>query len=251
MFHIYHTHTHTHTHRYLDHSRWLLLASCMSLLTLSRSSLTNSLLLVEQLLYIAQGDSYLQELDVTLEDEHPPSPSCVPHELWQTLHKIPLSTEYFSVMIKSIHDDTKFWESLITPERAVDSCELPKFPWKKDSDGSNLSLQTTGPDEYVLLKCMCPHIVSDSLLTLANRLVDSVQIPELKEIVQNGDSSYPLLLLHDRESPVSQANVLELESELKNSLPVRTQLTHVAMSLCSNFSNFVRYSYNSIAYNQT
>ena len=185
----------------------------MALLTHSNPSMCSSLLLVEQLLYLAHGDRYLQELDITLGDEQPTSPSCISHELWQTLHKIPLSTDFFSGVIKSVHDNPDFWESLSSPDEMVES---PNFPWKLSD-----SVPSSGLDEFVLLNCLCPQVVSDKLLALANPLVELIQVPQLRDIVL-GDNSHPLLLFHNRECPVSQANMLELNNELKKCLPVRT-----------------------------
>ena len=181
----------------------------------------NSLLLVEQLLYLAQGASYLQDLDTTLENERPSTPSCISQDLWQLLHKIPLSTEYFSVVIRSIHDNPEFWKSLAptASDNLTELKELPHFPWKL-ADSNNVSAQISSLDEYVLLNCLHPQIVHDELLALARPLVDSVKVPELREIITGAEGPYPLLLVHSRGSPVSQANEMELESELRKCLPV-------------------------------
>lgn len=171
---------------------------------------------MEQLLYLAQGESYLNELDITLDEERPPSPACISHDQWQTLHKIPLSTEYFSVVVKSIHDNPDFWESLSASSKDVaESSDLLPFPWKQ----ADSSPPTSGLDEYVLLKCLHSQSVSDKLVGLANKLVASIEVPELREIIQ-ADSLHPLLLLHDRACPVSQANEMELENELRKCLTV-------------------------------
>ena len=183
---------------------------------------SNSLLLVEQLLYLTQGASYLQDLDTTLENERPSTPTCISQDLWRLLHKIPLSTEYFSLVIRSIHDNPEFWKSL-APTAGDDNLtelkKLPPFPWKL-TDSNNLSPQTSNLDEYVLLNCLYPQIIHNKLLALARPLVDSVKVPELREIITGAESSYPLLLVHSRESLVSQANEMELENELKKCLPV-------------------------------
>ena len=192
---------------------------------------SSSLLLVEQLLYLSLGEGYLQELDTTLENERPSPPTCVSRDLWQLLHKIPLSTEYFSTVIRSIHDNPEFWESLPTADKLTELQELPLFPWKLTDLNNSISSQTSGLDEYVLLNCLCPQIVRDKLLALARPLVDSVKVPELKEIITGAKSSYPLLLVYNKESPVSQANEMELENGLKSSLPVRTVETHTARDL--------------------
>ena len=187
----------------------------MVLLSESKPNHNSSLLLVEQLLYLAHGESYLQELDITLEDERPPSPSYVSHDLWQSLHKIPLSTEYFSVVIKSIHDNPEFWTSLNETRETQD---LPTLPWRVNDDSSP---SDAGLDEYVLQNCLCPEIVRDKLLSMAGQLVESIEVPELSEIIESNEKSRPLLLLHSKESLVSQANLVELEDELKKCLPVR------------------------------
>ena len=209
-------------YRYLDHHSWLLLASSVAVLSQCHPiTSSNSLLLVEQLLYLAQGASYLQDLDTTLENEFPSTPTCVSQDVWRLLHKIPLSTDYFSVVIRSIHDNPEFWESLAptAADNLTELKELPPFPWKL-TDLNNLLAQTSSLDEYVLLKCLYPLIVDDKLLALARPLVDSVKVPELREIITGAEGSYPLLLVHSRESPVSQANEMELESELRKCLPV-------------------------------
>ena len=173
---------------------------------------------MEQLLYLTHGESYLQELDFTLEDERPPSPACISQDVWRALHKIPLSTEYFSVVIKSIHDDAAFWESLTAPDKMADlQEELPEFPWKTSDFSPPLP---TGLDECVLLNCLCPQVVASKLLATAGKVVDSTDVPELREIVRTESRPRPLLLLHDVECPVSQANAMELESELNKCLPV-------------------------------
>jgi hypothetical protein len=184
---------------------------------------SNSLLLVEQLLYLSQGDSYLQDLVTTLENEDPSIPACVSQDLWRLLHKIPLSMEYFSVVISSIHANPEFWESLasVISDNLTELKELPPFPWKLKDDSNNLSAQAASSlDEYVLLNCLRPQMVHDKLLALAKPLVDSVKVPELREIIIGAEGFYPLLLVHSRESLVSQANEMELEGELKMCLPV-------------------------------
>ena len=173
---------------------------------------------------------YLQDMDSsTLENERPSTPTCVSQDLWRMLHKIPLSTEYFSVVIRSIHDQPEFWESLapMTGDNLAELKELPPFPWKLD----NLSKQASSLDEYVLLKCLRPQVVHDKLLALARPLVDSVKVPELREIIAGAEGSYPLLLVHSSESLVSQANEMELERELKQCLPVRDYITWMRKKL--------------------
>ena len=198
----------------------MLLASSMVVLSQCHPiTSSNSFLLVEQFLYLSQGDGYLQDLDVTLENERPSTPTCVSGELWRLLHKIPLSTEYFSMVIRSIHDNPEFWETLSSAvsDNVTELKELPPFPWKL---GEDILTQTSSLDEYVLLHCLRPQIIHDKLLALARPLVDSVKVPELREIITGAEKSYPLLLVHNRESVVSQANEMELESELRKCLPV-------------------------------
>ena len=204
---------------------------------------SNSLLLVEQLLYLSQGPSYLQDLDTSLENEHQSIPACISQELWRLLHKIPLSAEYFSVVISSIHDNPEFWESLgpVIGDNLTELKELPPFPWKL---GNNLSsAHGSSLDEYVLLNCLRPQLVQDKLLALARPLVDSVEVPELREIIAGAEGSYPLLLVHSRESVVSQANEMELESQLKKCLPVCDHKfkLHIFSQCSMIFSTWTRY----------
>ena len=148
--------------------------------------------------------------------------TCISQDLWQLLHKIPLSAEYFSVVISSIHDNPEFWESLglVIGDNLTELKELPPFPWKLKDDSNSLSAQVSSLDEYVLLNCLRPQLVQDKLLALARPLVDSVEVPELREIITGAEGSYPLLLVHSRENLVSQANEMELEGQLKKCLPV-------------------------------
>ena len=184
------------------------------------TSPSNSLLLVEQLLYLAHRDGYLQDLDTSLGNELPSAPACITQELWQALHKIPLSAEYFAVVIRSMYDHPEYWESLPASDKLAELQGLPPFPWKLA--GSNISSppQTSSLDEYVLLNCLCPEIVQDKLLALARPLVDSVNVQRLVNIITGAETFYPLLLVHSMDSTVSQANKMELESELKQCLQV-------------------------------
>lgn len=192
-------------------------------LTAPCNSRDSSLLLVEQLLYLAQGEAYLSELDLTLEEDRPDTPGCISRDLWRALHRIPLSTDYFSEVINSVHDHPAFWESLPAPESVAKYGDIPNFPWK--GSVSESSSPDRGLDDYVLLNHMYPLTLRERLLVLTSQLISKVEVPELKEMIRVG-SSQPLLLLYDEECPVSQCNVMELESQLKQCLPVSVTLMY-------------------------
>ena len=62
----------------------------------------------------------------------------------------------------------------------------------------------------------------EKLLTSVGKVVESVDVPELREIVLGVEKDRrPILLLNDGDCPVSQANAVELERELNKCLPVR------------------------------
>ena len=145
------------------------------------------------------------------------------------------------MVISSIYDNPEFWESLgpLISDNLTELKELPPFPWKLGDDSNNLSsAQASSLDEYVLINCLCPQIFHDNLLALARPLVDSIKVPELREIITGAEGSYSLLLVHSRESLVSQANEMELESELKKCLPVCDCKNTCIVHVCSLVPRF-------------
>ena len=195
-----------------------MLASSIALLSQCDLAQSNSLLLVEQVLYLSQGDSYIQELNIS--EEPPASPSSVPLHFWHSLHKVPLSVEYFSKVVKSIHDDTDFWEKMThahleedssQTEKETNVLDLSKFPWQAEKSDSPHCL-----DDYVLLMCINPKVAHENLLSLVPPLMESVSVPLLSVVLKReSNTTTPLLLVHNESCPISQSNMLHLESELR------------------------------------
>ncbi len=161
----------------------------------------------DQLCYISQGDSCLQGLE--LSDSPPPAPAGVSEELWSALYRAPLSTAYFSEVIQSIHSSQEFWQGLQTQGRA----DVATFPWRQN-DSKPVTL-----DDWVFLRCLNEKEAMESLQLEVSVLTGSTSIPLLSEVSLTAKCA-PVVFLHDEESLVSQANLLRLESDLKEALQV-------------------------------
>ena len=168
-------------------------------------------LLIEQLIYLVQGHSYLCEATPSLPCL-PSCPSCVPQELWTHLHTIPLSTVYFPCVVSSAHNDrdTEFWEGLKQGKGQI----IEDFPWKVDRK------------ELLLLNLIHEPSVLPTVSRNTARLASSVKALSLSELLTTSDREKrnPLLLLHNENQIVCEYNLFCLQKELQNIIGVSTHL---------------------------
>jgi len=130
--------------------------------------------------------------------EIPNNPSCVPIELWQTLHKLPLPVTYFSEVIQSTQTHQGFWKSFNTTVIGISD-----FPWSLPTNESS----QTGLENYVVLKCLSLESLLKLIKELAASLISSVHVPALHDVYEDCvKERSPLLLYHDHTDPVSQIN---------------------------------------------
>ena len=171
---------------------------------------------MDQLLYLSQGQSYLQELDIS--NQFPPNPSCVPEELWHNLHTLPLHVEYFRKVIRSTHNNPQFWEELQQSHGEVFNFEA--FPWREgEGDNNPITL-----NDFVLLCCINQEAVVTVLQKETSTLVDSTSVPTLAGILSPAASQQrkrPILFLSEERSGISSMNLYHLEAELKSQLQVK------------------------------
>lgn len=186
-------------------------------------------LLMDQLLYISQSQSYLQELEDS--NQLPLNPGCVPDELWHHLHKLPLDVEYFRKVIRSTQDSPKFWEELQHSREEV--ANFGAFPWRKGEAYNNpITL-----NDFVLLCCINQEAVVRMIQKEASTLVESVSIPTLASILSPAASQQrkePILFLNEGRNCIANTNLYHLEAELRNQLQVNLRpRTHFWSSLAS------------------
>lgn len=208
--------------RYLDHQQWSGLAVSLSLLSLSHPAPSNVLLLMDQLEYLSQSQSYLEEAELSV--DLPPNPTCITVELWQTLHKLPLPIEYFRPLVNSTHTHPEFWEGLSTEHKHL---QVTDFPWHSNEVNPSVAGQEgvdpslTGLEDHVVLRCISEESSMRALSELVTSLVDCVGVVELREACESGlRSKRPLLFYYDQQSQVSQINHSNLETTLKAALKV-------------------------------
>ncbi len=191
----------------LDHDSWMLLASAIHLLAYCELRGDPSIN-IDQLCYLSSGEGYFQELDTS---NALPRPACVPDELWQSLHRAPLATAYFSEMIECAHSSPEFWQGL----QAEGEVEVSKFPWKKN--GAAITL-----DDLVFLRCVNKEATLERLEQQVSSECESVSVPLISEVFLAAKCGpVPVVFLYDENSAVSQANLQQLEDELRKALEVQ------------------------------
>ena len=187
---------------------------CMTLLVHCRPH-QDTALVMDQLLYLSQGLSYLEELDIS--DQLPTNPACVSKELWCKLHKLPVDREYFRQVVQSMHSSPNFWERL---QQAHDeSSDINVFPWRKgEGDDNPITL-----NDFILWSCINWEAVVQLLHKEASVLLQSTSAPTLADILNrtSGQSGEPMLFLSEEESVVSDTNFYNLEEELRTQLQVK------------------------------
>ena len=195
----------------------MLFAMCLVLLARCRPH-NDTPLVMDQLLYLSQGSSYLEELDVS--NQLPPNPTCVSEELWHNLHKLPLNTEYFRQVVQSMDSTPNFWEQL--QHTRGEGSDINTLPWRKGEDDDNpITL-----NDFVLWSCVDQDAVVHTLQREASVLLRSTSAPTLTDILTtpstvSGQSGQPILFLSEEESIVSETNLCNLEEELRSQLQVK------------------------------
>ena len=179
--------------------RLLTLASAVTLLTHSDPH-TSPPLTLKQLLYLTQEEGYLG--DSSSGEELPPPLANITEELWKRLHHLPLTTKYFTAVVESLHTSPSFWERAVKQE--VESVD--DLPWR--DSGKPITL-----NDFVFLNLISRDKVVLMLQQETASLVNGITVPVLDDVC--GSKGKPLLFLHDERSAISQANLWQLESELK------------------------------------
>ena len=219
-----------------DHT-WTMLASVMTLLTASRLSHTSTVPLAEQLLYLAHGELALSEMDT------PPQATegaQIPHDVWDTLQRIPLSLEYYSMVVQSLQTHPQFWERAFgcsgkkeeggenTEEEIVEGGgtevvrDLSDFPWTSRG-GPDVCV---GLDDYVLLKFLREESCSGKVSSLVGVLVGATHVSLLSDVLLERPSE-TVLLFYDESCPRSQALMYTLQRETKEIMKVIICMGHV------------------------
>lgn len=204
---------------------------CMTLLTHCRPH-RDTALVMDQLVYLLQGPSYLEELDMS--DQFPTNPACVSEELWCKLHKLPLDPKYFRQVVQSMYSSPNFWERL---QQAHDeSSDINGLPWRKGGDDDPITL-----NDFILWSCINWEGVVQMLHKEASVLLQSTSAPTLADILSrtsgqsgepladvlsrmSGQSGEPVLFLSEEESVVSDTNLHNLEEELRTQLQVKLNI---------------------------
>lgn len=217
--------------RYMDGHIWTMLASVMTLLTASRLSHTSTVPLAEQLLYLAHGELALSEMDTP---PQPPEGVEIPHDVWDTLQRIPLSLEYYGIVVQSLQTHPQFWE------RALGCCsgkkeedegdnekeaggngapvvrDLSDFPWTSQG-GPDVCV---GLDDYVLLKFLREESCSGKVSGLVGAVVVGSASVSLLSDVLLARPSETVLLFYDESCPRSQALMHTLQRETEDIMKV-------------------------------
>ena len=172
-------------------------------------------ILLEQLTYLAQGQSYL------LSEEPPsPLPSCpsyIPQDLWTHLHGVPLSTVYFNRVITSAHcdKDSDFWAGIEQGKGR----SIAEFPWKQGRQ------EPHSLDDLLLLNLFHEPSVLQVVGRDTANLTSTVRRLSLSELLvtSEGEKRKPLLLLFDENQLACELNLSHLQKELQKVIGVSTQ----------------------------
>lgn len=205
------------SYRYTDDKSWRRLACCMTLLVESDLSRANTVLLAEQLLYLAHGKEVLTE-QVLEDHDSLTGSSIIPKSLWEELYKIPLSADYYTSVISSLETHPQFWEGYgddTSGEGQKRVKDFSEYPWKDQSHHA----AGLGLDDYVMLKCLDEERFWKKISGLIDLLVDSVSVPLLSEVLLT-NSTQPVLLLYEEACPRSQALIYSLEETIRNTFKV-------------------------------
>ncbi len=197
--------------RHTDHPTWSTLA--WSLALLSESDFTSTLIVTEQLLYIARGEMPLSDHDLIVEEPEIPTHINMSPEAWKLLHKIPLSIAYYELVLKSIHKEPQFWERtrVCTRSEDAEAPDISDFPWRSLEPHTSLN-------DLVMLKFLNEDAYVQKMTGLVRSLTSSISVPLLSEMFQpaaNSQSPQPVLLLYEESCPRSQALLYKLEKEIE------------------------------------
>ena len=204
----------------LTSSQQQMLACALSLLTSITPHHPPSLLL-EQLTYLAQGQSYLDS------DERPsplpPCPAYIPQDLWTHLHSVPLSTAYFNRVITSAHcdKDSKFWAEIEQGKGR----SIAEFPWKQGRQ------EPHSLDDLLLLNLFHEPSVLQVVGRDTATLTSAVRRLSLTELLE-GEKRKPLLLLFDESQLACELNLPHLLKELQNVVGVSVHITIDLLVTC-------------------
>lgn len=191
-----------------------MLSSSTALLTASDLSHTSSVpLLAEQLLYLAHGEQALGSLEQIQEPQSPHN-IIIPYAFWETLQKIPLSFDYYGLVLQSLQSHPQFWEGAMGQSEEEESPvnEFSDFPWKVEG-GSSVGL---GLDDYVMLKCLNEESYRTKVSSSVELLTGTVTVPLLRDVLQAAGAASATLLFYEELCPRSQALIYVLEEEIKS-----------------------------------
>ena len=200
--------------RYMDHGTWTMLAYSMALLTESDLSLSSiAVPLAEQLLYLAHGEQALGDLE---DATPPPKDMDIPQGLWETLQRIPLSLDYYNLVVASLETHPQFWGAIADSSEGLAVRDFSDFPWRAER-GSEVIV---GLDDHVLLKCLSEEAWLAKLSNLIEPLTKSVSVPLLSKVLRESPTE-PVLLYYEESCPRSQALLYVLEQEVTDTFKVR------------------------------
>lgn len=204
------------SHSHTSHHTWCTLCSSVSLLTVSGLSHTSTVPLAEQLLYLARGEQALGDLDQLQRGlSPPPAPQevSIPDHLWETLHKIPLSLDYYGAVLGSLKTHPQFWEGVVegVVKGGASVGDFSVFPWRGEVVG-------VGLDDYVMLRCLDEQSFVAKVSGLMEKLMESISVPLLGDVVAT--PSGPVLLFYEEACPRSQVLLSRLEQGITDTLRV-------------------------------
>ena len=64
----------------------------------------------------------------------PPQELNIPRELWDTLHKIPLSLDYYSAVLNSLETHAQFWDGVVGGGKRVEEGEKGEVEGGKSAE---------------------------------------------------------------------------------------------------------------------
>lgn len=182
----------------------------MALLSASDLTHCSTVPLAEQLLYLAHGEQALGDLDQIQQPNPPPQEVTIPRDLWDTIHKIPLSLEYYTSVLHSLKTHPQFWEGVVEGKSHVE--DFSAFPWRADSIG-------VGLDNFVVLRCLDEQACLAKVAALMEDLMDSLSVPLLRDVIETSPSE-PVLIFYEESCPRSQVLLSHIEQEIRVTLKV-------------------------------
>ena len=221
-----------HFYRILPH--YHLLNLTIALVLLSRLNITSCIFPsneIQQILYIAGGDSYLGTLNASTDSETgrieaqlPPRPDYVPHQLFTSLYSLPINSSILENLRTSMFGKQSEWEELLETSNVA----LPiSLPWKNDrvTPKEEISIMIHDGftlDDLVILKAISSTMVSNYFYRLSGDIIKSLPLPTLSNVLKREEA--PLLVMYDEQDIVSQANMIVFEDTLSHVLNVSNRI---------------------------